>query len=67
MSNPPQNFGELDPPPSPWSLPTSKRTKTHFLKKQKILFPKMKLEHIWMLKYEYTVAKSKAKGQLGFF
>ena len=33
------------------------KRKTHFLKKQ--LFSTMKKEHNWMLKYEYTVAKSK--------
>ena len=57
MSNPPQNFEELDS--LPWNAPSSKKAKTHFLKKQKILFQTMKWEHIWTLKYEYTVAKSK--------
>ena len=53
----PRNFGEPDS--SPWNIPSSKKAKTHFLKKQKILFQTMKWEHIWTLKYEYTVAKSK--------
>ena len=44
MSNPPQNFGELDCPP--WDVPLPKKAKTRFLKKQKILFPTMKWEHI---------------------
>ena len=56
MSNPPQNFGELDS--SPWNVPWSKKAKTQILKKQNILLPTMKWEHIWKLKYEYTVAKS---------
>ena len=41
MSNHTKNFGEIDTPP-PWNLPTSKKAKIHFLKKQKILFPTMK-------------------------
>ena len=40
MSNPPQNFGGLDSPLEICSCP--KKAKTHFLKKQKILFPTMK-------------------------
>ena len=28
--------------PTPWNVPSSKKTKTHFLKKCKILFPTMK-------------------------
>ena len=36
----PQNFGELESPPS--NVPSSKKAKTHFLKKQNILFPTMK-------------------------
>ena len=35
-----QNFGELDS--IPWNVPSSKKAKTRFLKKQKILFPTMK-------------------------
>ena len=44
---------------TPWNVPSYKKAKTHFLKKQMILFPTMKWEYIWMLKCEYTVAKSK--------
>ena len=40
MSNPPQNFGELDYPLEMY--PSPKKAKTHFLKKQKKLFPTMK-------------------------
>ena len=32
--------------------------KTHFLKKLRILFPTMKKEHIWTLKYEYQTCKT---------
>ena len=54
------NFGELDSPiPNPWNVPSSKKAKAHFLKKQKTSFPTMKFYHIWTLKYKYTVAKSK--------
>ena len=42
----------------PWYVPQSKKAKTHFLKKEKILFATMKWEQIWTSKYEYTVAKS---------
>ena len=37
---PPSNFWRLDSPPG--YVPLSKKVKTHFLKKQKILFPTMK-------------------------
>ena len=50
-----------------WNVPSSKRSKTHFLKKQNILFPKMKWEHIWTLKYKYTVAKSKNQWRVRLF
>ena len=49
---------------TPWNVFSSKKAKTHFLKKQMILFPAMKWEHIWMLKYKYTVAKSKNQRRL---
>ena len=62
MSKPAQNFAELDSPS--WNVPLPKNTKTHFLKKQNILFATMKWEHIWTLKYEYTVAKSKNQRRL---
>ena len=43
----------------PWNVSSSRKAKTHFLKKQRILYPTLKWQHIWILKYEYTVAKSK--------
>ena len=43
MSNPPQNFGELDSPPiEMYPHPKMQNANTYFLKKLKILFPKMK-------------------------
>ena len=51
----PKNFGALNSPLEMYPRPIKR--KTHFLKKQ--LFSTMKKEHNWMLKYEYTVAKSK--------
>ena len=38
---PPEKFGQLDS--SPWNGHSSKKVKTHFLKKPKILFPTMKI------------------------
>ena len=72
---PPQKILNLSapPPPSFWAThlkilenftPPLKctlvqKSKTHFVKKQNILIPTMKWEHIWKMKYKYTVAKSK--------
>ena len=64
MGNPPSKFWRTWLPL--WNVPLSKKAKTHFWKKQKILFSKMKWEHIWMLKYEYTVAKSKNQRRVRF-
>ena len=42
MSNPPKKILE-DLTPLPWNVPLSKKVKTHFLKKQKILFPHLNI------------------------
>ena len=64
MCNPPQNFEELDSPFEMYPCPKKQRL---ILRETKDLFSTMKWEHIWMLKYEYTVAKSKNQRELGFF
>ena len=64
MSSPPQNFAELDSPPSlPLKCTLVQESKDSFFKR-KILFPTMKWEHIWTFKYEYTVAKSKNRWRI---
>ena len=36
MSNPPQNFGELDST-LPWNVPSTKKVKTHFLSDKNVI------------------------------
>ena len=68
---PKKNLNLSDPPPLPlwtttlknlllsWNVPSPKKEKTRFSKKQMILFP--------MMKYEYIVAKSKNQKRNDFF
>ena len=61
LSNSPQNFGELNSPLKMYRCPKKQHS---FFKETKDFISKIKQEHNWMLKYEYTVAKSKNQRRL---
>ena len=61
LSNSPQNFGELNSPLKMYRRPKKQHS---FFKETKDFISKIKQEHNWMLKYEYTVAKSKNQRRL---
>ena len=66
MSISPRNFGEPDS--SPWNIPLSKKAKTHFLKKLKILFPIMKWKQFesWNMNIQFQNLKIKGVRLLYF-
>ena len=57
----------LSPPPPPyWNVPSPKKPDSFFKETKDLISNKEMREHIWTLKYEYTVANLKIKGELGF-
>ena len=63
MSNPPQNFGELNSPPQ-----KKHQNKRYLLKKQKILFPTLKkLLNVEISIMNIKLQNLKIKGELGIF
>ena len=55
----------LSPPPY-WNVPSPKKPDSFFKETKDLISNKEMREHIWTLKYEYTVANLKIKGELGF-
>ena len=54
----------ITPPPlPPWNVPSSKKEDS-FLKETKDFISSIKSEHIWTLKYEYTVPKFKNQSRV---
>ena len=65
MSNPLKILENLTPTPS-WNISSAKKGKTHFLKKQKILFPTLiNNTHLNVEIWMYSLQNLKIKGELG--
>ena len=67
MSNPPQNFGELNSPPPLKCTLVQKKGKDSFLKKRKILFPTLEKNTFGYWNMNTQLQNLKIEGELGVF